>query len=1433
MSESPPKSGRFGTFDNRYRYDHIYPRGRSGETLRAWDTQDNERAVVIKRPAPQDAPPMRAAQEVSIRNERRALERLAGHSVLSELRGTGTFRVGGQTHEYIVIDRAEGNTVADLVLELAERGERLPTLEMLVIVDQLLDLLILAHDQQLVYNDVDAKHLFWNRDSYRLKVIDWGNAVMLDESNPQGITRQADVYQIGELLYTIVSGGKRLDSETTPDGEHTVLFGLDSVHVPATMQALINRATHPSIRKRYTTLIELRQHLNEIRRPLAERRDSILSEIRRELSGNNSHQELAELMERIEKAWALDPGYPDTHQLYHQIESEQRRLETQAHIDAARIYLDTANWPRAIETMLDLLDDAGPQLAPVIRFIIAAAELLDSNERTSAPPLLSKAIDELLRGDMQQAGVLLATASPDEDYQLLAERLVALVPSVLLLRPPLARIRAEAKTLPNGEDINLVLDKIDSRLNQAPDDINLKSILQFYRDLAPLFEDMGLLLEGAGEAGDRLLEILTRSQQALSAIVNHLQTISSSAYSEAARAGDALRQISRIDPQNQFLSHLNDYFEEVHLAVSALSSYKPKADGSDLLDWFSRVLNLLTPYGDDLQDSKLHQALNALQSASRLWSESIDGFILGQRLSLRSNLGRIAKLMEPLNHSLEAWANDLAEKSQNIPHVEALSPKTKLAQALNDGYRLWDQGKYSQVSDIAEKAQTHADSKGEKQALDRLLKLGQIPEKWLKSGGVTAHELTDQSEREIVSLFLSAEQLELNSFTEQMPTENAYLKTMGKGIIDYMRQSSTAAVRILFLHYTWRGLLCVQEGDLNGAEFWREAALKTIAEGRSNPVFAEFDTLLTGRKLVLEAEAALNKVQSPKDLAGLRNLLNQPLADQWLNDAQRAIRQLELGVRNWEDGDFRASREAFESALHDLDAGEKRAQIDLSKLRAWVKPLHESVASLQTSRLKLEEIAHSTRIPAPGEPVPANPVVAQVLQSIVESTAKYLGADYTHQVRQWQTTYQAVLATHQSESLDRTAKLVEYQAHFAGLFINRHPTYRLFQIWREAAQNMPDTTHSRSTKESPAIEVPNPEAPHTASLIPPVPDEPDFVESSPSKSAENGDSGLYYDEPRSASRIPWGTLITLAIVIGGVLAFTLMGGFGKDEEATPTPEISRNSTVAVMNPSPTENAITVPTTSVPASPTVTLELSATLEASPTDNPTETPSPTETPEPLPTTAVPTEAPTAETGNTSLLTNLPTDVLRSLNSLSPTDYTWDKNWFGPGAGGLWQLGGSEAIVGSGPLVVKMPPDFLATLYGTQAAERLSAIEIEMQLTLPVNPAAGVFFGLGLENNAGQRASAEIRITGQNLVSWGITENTGFRERSQIPTNDLKVTARLVRDFNTGVISLYIDNQLLGESAARYSNGVALTPVLYTSGGGVFVVVSRLQYEFNPIQ
>ncbi|PJF23698.1 MAG: hypothetical protein CUN53_21570, partial [Phototrophicales bacterium] len=106
----------------------------------------------------------------------------------------------------------------------------------------------------IVYNDVDAKHLFWDRDHYRLKVIDWGNAVFLegDESTPQGVSRQSDIYQVGELIYFILTGGGRVDisrTEAATAGEDFRLnFGHEAERISPQMQSIVSRAAHPNRR---------------------------------------------------------------------------------------------------------------------------------------------------------------------------------------------------------------------------------------------------------------------------------------------------------------------------------------------------------------------------------------------------------------------------------------------------------------------------------------------------------------------------------------------------------------------------------------------------------------------------------------------------------------------------------------------------------------------------------------------------------------------------------------------------------------------------------------------------------------------------------------------------------------------------------------------------------------------------------------------------------------------------------------------------------------------------------------------------------------------------------------------------------------------------------------------------------------------------------
>lgn len=1473
MSDTPA-SGRTSVFDNRYRYDHIYPRGRSGETLRAWDTQDHDRAVVVKRPAPQDAPPMRAAQEVSIRNERKALERLAGHAVLAELRGAGSFKVGAQTHTYIAMDRAEGQIVADMVRELAERGERLPTLEMLVIVDQLLDLLALAHEQQVVYNDVDAKHLFWSRDAYRLKVIDWGNAVLLDEGGgPSNVTRQTDIYQVGELLFYIISGGARFDSEATADGDHIVLFGSDTAHVPSSLKSVITRATHPNVRRRFSTIAELRQALREVRKPLEDKRESLLNEVRHEVNLRNSKQELESAGVKLNTAIALDPGYPESRRLQDEIALKLHRLALQADIDAARIYLDTANWPHAIEVLLDLLDSADEQTASTIRFIIASAELLEKRQAKQPPPALSAAIDELLRGDPQQAGfILLTSGPPDENQLLIAERLATLVPEVVLLRPHLARLQIETANLPNTQSVSDTLDKLNSTLDSRPTTLGLQGILGIYQVVGTRLEALRPSLESLSSENNnnRLLDPLTRAQRANTALLGHLQEVGHFVYTDPTRAGATLRAASNIDPQNAYFPELNDYFDEVHQTLEALGSFKPQVDGADLGDWFGRVLDFLKPYGDDLSDESLHRAIQTLEVTASTWATTQDTIIWGRRAVAQSNLTRMANLMQPLNKNIAAWYGKLAKDVSEATYVERLSPNTKLAQRLIEGYETWDAGKPVQVVELAGQMERLAQTEGEKLAVQRLHKLGEISDQWLKNDGPASHELTDQAERQLDNLFFPDENQERDTFAKQMKTTDLYLKTMGRGLVEYMRQSSTAAPRLLFLHYVWRGVMCVQNDELADADFWREAALKTIAKGRSNPVFAEFDQIFTGRQLVLEAQATLDKVNGPADLLNLRTLFNQPLADQWLGEAQQAIRQLEVGLRQWEDGDFRAAKNAFDGSLIQLEAAERKSRLDLTKIKTWVTPLRDAAGELQADRLKIEQIANTTTAPTEIEEfspdLAVDPEIESLFEGMVETTERLLGADYSHQARQWLSTYRAVLETHQSPHLDKGQKLIAFEAHFNGLFINKHPARPLFQIWQLITQRLPEDLN---IEEAPAQSAP-------PIVTPPFPieDPADYDEPRPrSKRAQRESQASaahqvgfeddiaggvqYEDTAEGGGGIPWGIVAAIAVVVIGVVGFIIFAGGGDENEnggnrQNPTTEVASNGGIdptftATRNPDPlitTQEIPPVSTTVAPTatdSPTNTATPTATVAATSTDVSTNTPTATST-EITPTIEA-TETAAIEATNTLAATatlssstggigfNASDNALAIFDLVPVDEYGWNEEWFGPAAGGVWQLGVSKAAGGNAPIVVLLTPDILDDFF---VSNRILVAEAEMELTVydEADIPTGVYFGLGIENAGRQRASAEVRLVQDGVVNLGVRQDGAFRGRSQRPIGVVRLVFRVEINPN-GTASFFIDNQLVGESEARYGGDEPVTLVLYTSSGGVFVSVTRLEFNFAPIE
>ena len=434
-------------FDNRYRYDHIYPRGRSGETLRAFDSRAQDRPVIIKRPAPNDAPPIRAGQEVSILNERRALQRLSGHPVLTELLGSGQFPIGGMPHQYIVMERAVGDIVADTVLALKANGQYLPELELLFILDSLLDLLQTAHERDIVYNDVDAWHLFWDRDAWQLKVIDWGNAVFLegDESTPQGVSRQSDVGQVGELLYFLLTGGRRIESPRDAGNDFRADFGPEADRVSTRLQSIVSRAAHPRLPLRYPDVATLRKDLADFRAPLQRERDTVLNRVSGRLRHDRSRDELHGLMQTLAPALAADPGYPQSRELQKTIEARLQDIAIAADLDAIRIYMENGNWQRSAELLSELRPRADGENSRLVRLLGDMARILQDAQRDDIPALVQDSIVLLFDGQVAEAAQELVTRHASEsDYELqhmLAERISAHYPDVQLLQPNLLRVR--------------------------------------------------------------------------------------------------------------------------------------------------------------------------------------------------------------------------------------------------------------------------------------------------------------------------------------------------------------------------------------------------------------------------------------------------------------------------------------------------------------------------------------------------------------------------------------------------------------------------------------------------------------------------------------------------------------------------------------------------------------------------------------------------------------------------------------------------------------------------------------------------------------------------------------------------------------------------------------------------------------------------------
>ena len=1436
-------------FDNRYRYDYIYPRGRSGETLRAVDTADNDRPVVIKRPAPNDAPPIRAGQEVSIVNERRALQRLAGHPVLTAYIDSGQFFVGGMPHEYIVMERATGVIIADEVRDRHAQQKRLPELEMLVIIDQLLDLLRAAHAKDIVYNDVDAKHLFWRRDQHALKVIDWGNAVFLegDDITPQGISRQTDVYQVGELLYFLVTGGRRADIPRDASAQFRIDFGEDDKRVHSRLQEIISKALHPNTRLRYETIAALRADLTAYRAPIERDRNSTVNTVTDKLHPEAlSMRELRTLRAMIEPALTQDPGYPPAREAHNVIIDSLRDLSVEADVDAVRIYMGNQNWTRATGLLDELRAKAGTKTGELIDLMSDICEILLATTLDPLPDAIATAIDQMYNEEFAAAARTLLDDTPDDDRRTLqwriAERISSRIPEVMLLRPNLYRLELALNELhtkgTNVTESLAVLSEVNTTLDNLGNAmVDVATLRDTYRAVVDQISAITPLLETVSiqhEIPNQQLPLssLQRSLNAAMALADNMHVIGRQAAASPRDALHALDISQSIDPPNPQWDELGELLQQLYDRLQSYQTYVPAADGSDLEDWLERASNKLHPFQERLFDEMLVSMVDGLNTALNAWRMYQNMVLQGNRLDVETALLQASDAVNVISPALSQWFRQLRVVVEGANYIERHALPGGLGRALADGWQAFDKGRLSDAERLGQQAHENARSESGRFAADRLQALSKLTREWVERNGVRSAERTATVLEKVEAQFTETEHEQRRQFEQQMPSIETYLKAMSRGIVATYEQTSTAALRLLFMYYVAQGTLDVHEGRMDDGEFWRDAATKTLPEQGSNHVAVRaLDDYIIRRRDLAEAEALfaqINGKQALSDLTDIRRKLEENSQAQVFAPAVQSMLDVEQAVRDWSDGEFRTAGLKLDSAIQGITDAEKRANMSLGGYRTWLEHLMQASATLAVQAREMRQIIERR----PDEP---DGTIGRILDEATDTTTHLLGESYAATLRQWRDTYQQFVDVLASDAR-RSRRLERLDELFRALFIDRHPPYPLYRHWYTILE-------AQSEFQAPPTDDP---MPRIEADVEPL---ADFSDSRYLDSDDAGDD---------ADGMPRGLLIGVvtmfvAMVIGAI-GLVVFVNFGRDDagtaiavtiSATPTAEQTARSdalagavaTTAVpasatasattdntepiapaltITNTPNERAITIaPTaTNTPITPTAT----ATLTYTPP--PTATATLTYTPSITPTLAPPTRTP------------LPAEGLRGTADLidifnRSDDLLINPELFAPINADVYRLGrGTPSENDVIRLVI--PAETLNEFYGNDAPTRIRSVEASLSLrtfdpALLDRDTSQVFFGLGLDSrDDGNAVALEIdRVTLNAISVYGVVNNEADFI-TQRATSAVIVRLRLERDNRTDTVRYYLNDELIYESAFVPADAAVL-PVLYVADGSVVVGVN----------
>jgi hypothetical protein len=106
----------------------------------------------------------------------------------------------GTANYFMVSETAPGEDLSSLLAESRQTGKPFPRRVIMTVLDALFDMFSRAHKAGVLWNDVKMEHIYWHNTTGKVGVIDWGNALFLDDQGKHSRPRWEDYQQMVDTL---------------------------------------------------------------------------------------------------------------------------------------------------------------------------------------------------------------------------------------------------------------------------------------------------------------------------------------------------------------------------------------------------------------------------------------------------------------------------------------------------------------------------------------------------------------------------------------------------------------------------------------------------------------------------------------------------------------------------------------------------------------------------------------------------------------------------------------------------------------------------------------------------------------------------------------------------------------------------------------------------------------------------------------------------------------------------------------------------------------------------------------------------------------------------------------------------------------------------------------------------------------------------------